>query len=229
MRELRFRKLEGFIIRYLIPEGIPGFAADLYDRAARTAITGYYREVAEEIVAKIDCGSILDIGTGPGYLPLEIARRKPNIRICGIDLSKRMIEIARRNAEEADLTARLSFEVGNANQLRFADNTYDLIISSGVLHSWKDPLRVLNECYRALKPGGEAWIYDPARILAPENIRSWQESLKGFERVIYRWLAFISKIRPGVQGVNIQEIIAKTNFKEYEIKGNGGLSIKLRK
>jgi len=215
--------------KYLIPEKIPGFAASLYDKAARTAISHYYEGIAKEIIVAIDSGNILDIGTGPGYLPIEIAKRRANIRIKGIDLTRQMIKIAQRNAREAGVIEQLNFEVGDANKLRFKDNTYDMVISTGTFHSWKDPIRVLNECYRVLKPGKEAWIYDPARITSAESASPWMP-LKGWDWIAFKWLTLLSKIQPAERSIKeIQEIISKTNFRAYEVKGNDWIYIRLRK
>jgi hypothetical protein len=60
------------LIRALIPERIPWFGAALYDHIARTAVATYYAEVAKRVIANIRDGLVLDIGTGPGYLPIKI-------------------------------------------------------------------------------------------------------------------------------------------------------------
>lgn len=219
------------ILRHIVPEAIPGFAAGLYDKVARTAIAAYYRAVAKEIVAETDCGTVLDVGTGPGYLPIEIARMAPNIEIDAIDLSKRMIKIARSNARDANLLQRIRFHVGDANDLKFADDSYDMVISTGAFHSWKNPTRVLNECFRVLKPGGEAWIYDPSRITTAETKKLWQEKpLRGLDWLAYKWASMISKAMPRAYSINdIYHIIAATNFKDYQVEQREWTKIKLRK
>jgi ubiquinone/menaquinone biosynthesis C-methylase UbiE len=219
------------ILRHIIPERIPGFAVGFYDKVAKTAIAGYYREVAEEIVAEIDCGTILDVGTGPGYLPIEIAKMAPNIEIDAIDLSKRMIKIAQSNARDANLLQRVRFNVGNANDLEFADDSYDMVISTGAFHSWKNPARVLNECFRVLKPGGEAWIYDPSRITTAEMKKLWQEKpLRGLDWLAYKWASMTSKAMPMTHSVNeIYHIIAATDFKDYQVEQGEWIKIRLRK
>ncbi|MEW6669714.1 MAG: class I SAM-dependent methyltransferase [Thermodesulfobacteriota bacterium] len=81
------------------------------------AVENYYVPVAQEFVAILKTGRIPDLGTGPGYLPIEIVKRNPHIRIHGIDLSRRLIEIDRSNDSRAGLAERLCFEVGNASRL----------------------------------------------------------------------------------------------------------------
>lgn len=219
------------ILRHIIPERIPGFAAGFYDTVARTAIAGYYREVAKEIVAEVDCGTILDVGTGPGYLPIEIAKMAPNIEIDAIDLSKKMIEIARNNAREANLLQRIHFQVGNANDLKFPDDSYDMVISTGAFHSWKNPARVFNQCFRVLKPGREAWIYDPSHITTAEMKKLWREKrLRGLDWLAYKWASMTSKVMPrSYNASEIYRIIAATDFKDYRVEQKEWIEIKLRK
>ena len=69
-------------------ERIPGVLASTYEKATRMVIEEYYGPVAEEIVSSFTSGVVLDLGTGPGYLPIEIARRAPDINIIGVDLSR---------------------------------------------------------------------------------------------------------------------------------------------
>src|SRR3989304_6280401 len=134
----------------LNPEAIPGWAAGIYERAASLAIDSYYGPLAQEIVAELGSGRILDVGTGPGYLPLEIARRGESITIVGIDATQKMIQLACRQAKAQGLAHRLTFLVGNAYSLMFGDNSFDMVISTGALHAWKDPVRALGEGYRGL-------------------------------------------------------------------------------
>jgi ubiquinone/menaquinone biosynthesis C-methylase UbiE len=102
-------------------------------------------------------GTILDLGSGTGYLSIEIAKRSPGLQVYGIDLSRQMVKIARRHARGVD-NARFVF--GNADGLPFEDDSVDFIVSTGSLHHWKKPAKVFDECYRVLKIGKEAWIYD---------------------------------------------------------------------
>jgi len=53
-----------------------------------------YNEVIEEITTRISYGRILNVGTGPGYLPLEIAKRTPSLEITGIDISLATVKLA---------------------------------------------------------------------------------------------------------------------------------------
>ena len=161
-------------------ERIPGVLASAYMKATRMVIESYYRPVAGEIVANLNEGTILDLGTGPGYLPIEIAKRSPTIKVIGVDLSRKLIEMARLNASTSGLTDRLTFQSGNAGRLEFADSSFDMVISTGMLHSLKEPVKVLQEIHRVLKEDREAWIFDPAKVAS--------KVLVSRRRWLRRWL-----------------------------------------
>ena len=213
-------------------ERIPGPFASLYEKATRMVISSYYGPLAEEIVASLKAGTILDLGTGPGYLPIEIVKRSPSINIFGIDLSRKLIITARLNALEAGVAERLRFEVGNAARLRIEDNSCDMVISTGMLHSLKDPVRVLKECYRVLKPGGEAWIYDPAKVTSQIDVKKWKASFSLKERFFYILFRLFAIFNPS-QPFNREQVITmikETAFDDYEIEEEKDeLKIKLKK
>ncbi len=218
--------------RRVLIESIPTPLASLYEKATRLVIESYYSRVAEEIVSSFKEGALLDLGTGPGYLPIEILKRSHLIRCDGIDLSSRLIRMARVNAQRAGVADRLNFVVGNAAELRFEDESYDMVISTGMLHMLKDPVKVLRECYRVLKPGGEAWIYDPARVSSQLDKEKWKASLNVMEKLSYLLFKLYLRINPPYtyDREQVEEMIAATKFKGYKIEEEDKeIRIKLKK
>ncbi len=140
--------------------------------------------------------------------------------------------MARVNAQKAGVADRLNFEVGNAAELRFEDASYDMVISTGMLHMLKDPVKVLRECYRVLKPGGEAWIYDPARVSSQMDKEKWKASLNFMEKLSYLLFKLYLRINPPYtyRREQVEEMIAATKFNEYEIEEvDKEIKVKLRK
>ncbi len=221
--------LKSRLLRSLIPERIPWFAARLYDQIARTAIKTYYTEVAEAVIAHLCEGLVLDVGTGPGYLPLEIVKRAPLITAIGIDSSKAMVRIAHTNAEIEGLKDRVRFVKCDANRLGLDNDSCDLVISTGSLHAWKNPMLVINECFRVLKPGGEAWLLDPAQVITPEAQQFMGGNLKLVDRLASWWGSFTSKLTPPYKVGEIHEIIGRTRFQEGTVEEGKWLTVKLRK
>jgi len=213
-------------------ERIPGPLASIYEKATRLVIKSYYSQVAKEILSTFHQGLLLDLGTGPGYLPIELVKRSTTVRIIGIDLSRPLIRMARANALRTGCAARVHFEVGNAANLRFRSESFDRVVSTGMLHVLRDPAGVLRECWRVLKPGQEAWIYDPARVSSQVNVAEWKASLNSFERHMYRLLPLFARVNPPRDYTREQvvEWIGQTPFRQYAIEEQGNeTKIRLRK
>lgn len=215
--------------RLILIERIPGPFASLYEKATRLAVETYYSQVAREVVSFLRAGRILDLGTGPGVLPIEIAKRAPSLSVDGIDLSPRLIGMARKNASRACLGGRVRFEIGDAAHIHAGEKAYDMVISTGMLHMLKDPTNILRESHRVLKPGREAWIYDPARISSQLNMKKWRDSLTVQERVALLLFKLYARIHPsrGYEKEELVSIIRESPFKTYWIREDKG-EIKLR-
>ena len=175
---------------------------------------------------------MLDLGTGPGYLPIEILKRSSNIKIIGVDLSRRLIHMAGENARRAGLTDRLNFEFGNSSKLRFKDGTFDMVLSTGMLHSLKQPVKVFKEIFRVLKKGGEAWIYDPARVVFYIDRNKWKASLSRWDRMfllLFRAFGLLRPIKTYSPG-QVREMLISTDFEVLSIESQKDeIKIKLKK
>jgi ubiquinone/menaquinone biosynthesis C-methylase UbiE len=218
-------------LQHLLPEKIPEAFVDLYDGFARKAFDHYYLETAREIVSHCPEGRILDVGCGPGYLPLQIVRLSETVRLDGLDLSPRMVGLAKNNARTLNLEPRLSFFLSDGNTLAVADDSYDMIISTGVFHSLKNPVAFINECHRVLKHGQEAWIFDPAKVASPDEPLIRKDWKKGTKLLLYLGMALIIQVFKPRQYAR-QEVLAivkKTRFSDYTICGEDYIQIKLKK
>jgi ubiquinone/menaquinone biosynthesis C-methylase UbiE len=142
--------------------------ADRYDAFSSRLARPLYRLIASDVAAAglTDGAVVLDLGTGPGRLPLLIAGRCPKLIVEGLDLSEEMIGRAARGAVGAGIgQERLSYRVGDVAALPYADDSVDLVVSSLSLHHWTDVPAGLAEIRRVLCPGSQAWIYDLRAVL----------------------------------------------------------------
>jgi len=216
-------------------ERIPGFMASAYNKAARMAIGGYYSQVADEIVSELKSGVVLDIGTGPGYLPIEIVKRAPAVKVVGVDLTPELIKMAQGNRVKTGVADRLRFEVMDAANLQFGDKSYDMVFSTGMLHALRSSekvSKVIRESYRVLKPGGELWIFDPAKICSVVDTSVWKASLSLWEKVLYKLFASYELLNPPhyYSREEIFRIISITDFYNCRIQEKDNeIKIKLRK
>jgi ubiquinone/menaquinone biosynthesis C-methylase UbiE len=114
--------------------------------------------------------SILEVGCGTGELTQRArARAGPRAVVCGIDAATEMIGVARRKAARAGLG--IDYRVAAIEALPFADASFDVVLSSVMMHHLPDDLKRqgLSEVRRVLKPGGRLLIVDfqrPKSLLA---------------------------------------------------------------
>jgi ubiquinone/menaquinone biosynthesis C-methylase UbiE len=140
---------------------IDGRGSKVYERFARLTMRGFYRHVAAEAAAAAPPGSaVLDVGTGPGLLLTELAGRRPDLRLTGIDLSADMVELATRNARRSGHADRTEIHQGDSAALPLDDATFDLVMATFCMHHWGAVPQAVNELARVLRPGGTLWIYD---------------------------------------------------------------------
>ena len=133
-------------------ESIPGVLATAYEKGTRLVSDSYYSQVAEEIVAHLPGNTLLDIGTGLGYLPIEIAKRSSTVRIIGVDLCRKLVNMPRLNSGRACLSDRLSSKLGDVGRINFEYGYFDMVISTGMFYALKDLVKVFQEIFRVLKP-----------------------------------------------------------------------------
>jgi ubiquinone/menaquinone biosynthesis C-methylase UbiE len=130
-------------------------ASESYERRATRLLRGFYRTVAAEVAAAAAPGAVvLDVGTGPGRLPVALADRRPDLSLHGADLSPDMVELARRAAPG------VAFEVADVAALPWPDASLDMVVSTLSAHEWPDPRAAAAELARVLRPGGRLMIYD---------------------------------------------------------------------
>lgn len=162
--------------------------AALYARVAPRFLAPLYRMVADDVAATGGV-RVLDVGTGPGELAVEIARRCPSCRITGVDLAPEMLATAGGRAEAAGLADRVSFQVADAAALPLGDGSIDVVVSTLSLHHWGDPPAVLRELHRVLRPDGQALIYDLRFSFSPRQFAAFAEATPfGSDAVSYATL-----------------------------------------
>jgi SAM-dependent methyltransferase len=115
---------------------------------------------------------VLDVGCGSG---VDLARFARGGAIAvGVDVTESAIALARANFEQQGL--RGEFHVADAERLPFPDASFDLVFAHGVVQYTASPERLVAECHRVLKPGGQA-------IFQVYNRLSWLNALSKLMKV----------------------------------------------
>jgi len=105
-------------------------------------------------------GRMLDIGTGPGHIPVAVCQAIGDSKVFGVDLSKQMLKVARAHQHASGLGDRIEYHYMDAKDLAFEDASFDVVFSNTILHHIPEPLPFLSEAWRVLRPGGVLLIRD---------------------------------------------------------------------
>lgn len=152
------------------------FDADFGHSIATAAERAAWDRILDLITAGRSGLEALDAGCGTGFLSFELAAR--GHRVTGIDFAPAMLEAARKKAAENG--AEVRFEQGDAENLRFAPGSFDLVVSRHVLWTLPHPEAAVTEWVRLLRPGGRLAVidsqFDPSPLVNPaQNARASAE------------------------------------------------------
>jgi len=197
------------------PVGSPGFFADLDQ---------YHFEKLHHLLRLVNFDGysgrqVLEVGCGAGTDLVRFARG--GAIVAGVDLSSSAIELARKNFEQQRLSADL--READGEQLPFASDTFDLVYAHGVVQYTAHPQRLVDECRRVLKPGGEAvfqvynrisWLnalsklmkvpleHEDAPVLLKYSAAEFRQLLRGFSetRIVEERFPVKSRLHGGWKG-----------------------------
>lgn len=158
----------------------PSFGSQLYDDlaglpdAAALASMGCGNPTA---VADLQPGdTVLDLGSGGGIDVLLSAKRVgPQGKVYGVDMTPEMLELARRNAIEANIS-NVEFLYGHIEQVPLPDETVDVVISNCVINLSRDKPAVFSEMNRILRQGGRVGVSD---IVADDRLSAADRAERG--------------------------------------------------
>jgi ubiquinone/menaquinone biosynthesis C-methylase UbiE len=197
-----------------------GFIARWYSKTGQKRIEEYKyyaKLVCENAPANSD---VLEVAPGPGYLSIELAKLG-KYKITGLDISQTFVEIALGNARKAG--AQVEFRHGDAAQMPFSDDTFDFVICTAAFKNFPDPVRVLDEMFRVLRPGGKALIIDLRRDAPVSEINEYVNQLN------LSWInSFMTKVtfkymllKSAYSEMQIHDFAAKSSFRRCEIVDDG--------
>jgi len=152
-------------------------------RTYTTADIVQQRRIVLEALAPEPGEHVLDIGSGPGLMAAELAAAVgPEGRVDGVDVSNSMLAIANEQ-QRADTSAPVTFTVGEALAIPFADETFDVVVSTQVYEYVSDIPLALAQAHRVLRADGRIVILD-----TDWDSIVWRSSNRGrMQRVLSAW------------------------------------------
>lgn len=145
---------------------------------------GYHFDLAD-----LQAGdAVLDLGSGSGTDVFVAAQHVTDAgQVTGLDMTDEQLEKARTLRDQAGLD-HVSFEHGYIEEIPFDDDTFDVVVSNGVINLSPEKAAVFEEAHRVLKAGGRLAISDIiSEELMPESIKTdedlWAACIGGAEQV----------------------------------------------
>lgn len=127
---------------------------------------------------------LLDLGCGPGTITIDFAARLGSGQVVGVDVAPDVVRVAQQHADETG-QGRVRFLLGNAYELDFGDDTFDVVHAHQVLQHLGDPVAALQEMRRVCRPGGLVAARD-----ADYAAMTWYPASAG----LCRWLELYRQI-----------------------------------
>lgn len=167
--------LEGIYTPTYSKEELDRFMSDYYasDEGARRQrekfgldMVPYYRRNILEAAKKVNYdfnkpSMILELGCGFGSATIPILQLFPNARLIASELSIPMLSILKEIILKQDVQKNYVFMQLNAEEMDFIPNSLDMVIGAAILHHLFTPEKVIEQCYKALKPDGVAIFFEP--------------------------------------------------------------------
>ncbi len=209
--------------------GMEGPLARWYAGLTRKSLAEF-QALARRVAGRIAPGSrVLEVAPGPGYFAVELARLG-DYHVAGLDISQTFVEIARRNAVQAQV--EVDFRQGNAAGMPFENDGFDFLLCRAAFKNFAEPLAALREMHRVLKPGGQALIIDLRRDASRASINQAVDGmgLGMVNRILTKFIFRFLLLKRAYSKSDFESLVAQTAFRTVEIREDLiGLEIEMGK
>lgn len=149
--------------------------AGVYDLLDKIYFADYDRSPRRAVILSINNNdNVLDICTGTATNAINIAKKKPTVKVIGIDLSRDMLKIAKKKVKKEKIS-NVKLRYMDATELTFKTGKFDKVLISLVLHELDEPVanQIMEQAKRVLKNDGE--------IIVTE----WESSKQMWRRILF--------------------------------------------
>ncbi|GAB3021017.1 bifunctional demethylmenaquinone methyltransferase/2-methoxy-6-polyprenyl-1,4-benzoquinol methylase UbiE [Niabella terrae] len=199
---------------------------DFMNRFLSARIDVTWRNKALKMMRRYQPKQILDIATGTGDMAIRAAKILNPQHITGIDISAQMLEIGRQKVNREQLDSRIRLESGDAENLQFPDNSFDMTMAAFGVRNFENLEKGLKEINRVLAPGGQLLIIEFSKpriplvqgiyrlymqIVAPKIASAFKQNAEA-----YKYLNASAQAFP--ERSAFTEILEKTGFKKSSFR-----------
>ena len=136
---------------------------DFLNRFLTLGIDTIWRKKAINELKSIHPKKILDVATGTGDVAIEMTKRLHPDEIIGLDISKEMLEVGKKKIAKRNLSDIIKMEVGDSENLRFENNTFDAITVAFGVRNFENLEKGIKEMNRVLKKDGKLIVLEFSR------------------------------------------------------------------
>jgi demethylmenaquinone methyltransferase/2-methoxy-6-polyprenyl-1,4-benzoquinol methylase len=201
---------------------------DLFNHVTTLNIDKRWRKKAiRRAVDRTNPQEILDVACGTGDFTIAIAKAAcPKSRVTGVDIAADMLARLRKKAREAHVEKMIRVETGDAEALRFADATFDVVCIAFGVRNFENREKGLREMLRVLKPDGKLVLLElsvPSNFVARwlfkfylVHILPWIGGALTGNKASYRYLAASVRAFPGPD--TFKQILKNSGFRHIRQK-----------
>lgn len=192
---------------------------DLLNHTLSFGIDKYWRRKGILALKKLAPQRILDIATGTGDLALEACRLLKPCKVLGVDISMKMMEIAKEKIARAGLSRVIDFDCQNCIDLQEETDSFDAVMVAFGIRNFENLDKGLQEIHRVLRQGGRLMILE---LSSPEYfpMKQGYQIYSGLIPFIGNWIArhntayrYLPKsIKAFPQNAGMAAILSKNGF-----------------
>jgi demethylmenaquinone methyltransferase/2-methoxy-6-polyprenyl-1,4-benzoquinol methylase len=198
-----------------------------YDKLNRLISAGNdvkWRKHIYKIANHLNPVDVLDIATGTADIAMELSKIKGS-KITGLDISEKMLNVGRQKIVDRSLQEKITLVSGDAENLNFSKNTFDLISIGFGVRNFQNLKKGLSESFRVLRDGGTLIVLETSvpqntfikffYLLFSRTFIPLIGSLFSKDKKAYKYLQKSAEEFPS--GENFSQILKSCGFKDVEI------------
>jgi len=153
--------------------------AKAYAEADFSEVNQHFLDALLELVGPLEEARAVDLGTGPGDIPIRIIRARPKWRVVAVEASAPMLNFAKKAAADAGITDAIHWMQADAKDTGLPSSSFDVVFSNSILHHITQTQVFWEEVKRLAKRGAYVLLRDLARPATEDDAHRIVETYGG--------------------------------------------------